>query len=407
MLRPFNPLRDRESTRRIWNEIGWLETGKEEIVDRWVDAGRALVSEVGGEAECLVCTAPGNFNYLDKTLHASLVTGVTTSRVARKQGLALRATAQAVAEDVMDGAIVAALGMFDQGFYNRLGFGTGSYELSVAFDPALLNIQNAHRIPQRLTSDDWELVHAARLARPTRHGQCTVINSVGSWGPMTESSEGFGLGYRDASTGELTHHFWGRAKGEHGPYRILWFVYHNRDQFLELMSVLQSIGDQVRAVKMPEPQGIQLQDLMKYPFKQAQISQGSKYAAGITAKAYFQYRICNLERCLAQTQLPGIPVRFNLELSDPIADYLPDDSLWRGVSGSYVITLGTESTATRGQDTALPTLKTTVNAFTRLWLGVRPASGLALTDDLVAPHELIKELDQLLRLPTPRNDWDF
>ncbi len=28
-----------------------------------------------------------------------------------------------------DGALVSGLGMFDQGFYNHLGFGTGGYEM--------------------------------------------------------------------------------------------------------------------------------------------------------------------------------------------------------------------------------------------------------------------------------------
>jgi hypothetical protein len=48
-----------------------------------------------------------------------------------------------------------------------------------------------------------------------------------------------------------------------------------------------------------------------------------------------------------------------------------------------------------------------VGAFTRLWLGVRPASGLAITDDLCAPPALLDQLDRVLRLPEPKPDWDF
>jgi len=55
----------------------------------------------------------------------------------------------------------------------------------------------------------------------------------------------------------------------------------------------------------------------------------------------------------------------------------------------------------------LPTMTASVNAFTRLWLGVRPASSLRFTDDLDAPAGLIETLDSVLRLPAPRPDWDF
>ena len=38
---------------------------------------------------------------------------------------------------------------------------------------------------------------------------------------------------------------------------------------------------------------------------------------------------------------------------------------------------------------------------------VYPAAGLAATDDLAAPPELLEKLDSLLRLPVPKPDWDF
>ena len=406
MLRPFDPTKDRDATIRIWDEVGWLEFSSEEIVNRWVDAGRAMVAEVAGEAECLVCTAPGTVAYQNEALPASLFTGVTTSRVARKQGLALRVTARCVMEGVQDGAIVAALGMFEQGFYNQVGFGSGSYEIAVTLDPARLNVPGRHRTPERLTKGDSAVVHAARLARPAAHGNCTVFPEVGSWGPMNEG-KGFGLGYRDKATGELTHHFWCKPRGEHGPYRIAWMVYHNREQFLELLSVIRSIGDQVRAIKIPEPADIQLQDMMQQPFKQIQISDKSGVAAGIDARAHFQYRICDLAACMARTHLPGERVTFNLELTDPIATHLPEDSAWRGIAGIYRVTLGPESESVVGHDAGLPTLHATVGAFTRLWLGVKPATGLSLTDDLSGPSDLLSQLDRLIRLPTPRNDWDY
>ena len=45
-------------------------------------------------------------------------------------------------------------------------------------------------------------------------------------------------------------------------------AYQTGEQFLELMALLRSLGDQVRLVRMNEPPGIQLQDLMIQPFKQ-------------------------------------------------------------------------------------------------------------------------------------------
>jgi hypothetical protein len=127
----------------------------------------------------------------------------------------------------------------------------------------------------------------------------------------------------------------------------------------------------------------------------------------IHALANWQMRICDLPGCLAQTCLPGDGIDFNLVLSDPIARFLPDDAPWRGVAGDYVVTLGPSSRADPGTDSSLPTLAASVGAFTRLWFGVRPATGLAVTDELSGPPELLDALDRALRLPDPQLDWDF
>ena len=61
-----------------------------------------------------------------------------------------------------------------------------------------------------------------------------------------------------------------------------------------------------------------------------------------------------------------------------------------------------------GSASNLQTLKASVGAFTRLWRGGRPAAGLATTDDLQAPPELLEKLDSHLRLPTPGlGGWQF
>ena len=193
-----------------------------------------------------------------------------------------------------------------------------------------------------------------------------------------------------------------------GPYNIGFMVYQTGDQLHELMSLIRNLGDQVLAVKMVEPPHIQIQDLIVQPFKQRTQTQNSPFAAGMRFAAYSQARICDLPACMERTHLPtGAGVRFNLTLSDPIAAVLDETSPWRGVGGEYIVTLGPSSGAEKGHDAALPTLTATVNAFTRLWLGVRPASSLAVTDDLYGPAGLLDQLDWALLLPEPKLDWDF
>jgi len=95
IIRPYNHDTDKDAVHRIWREVGWLDKGEEEAMDHIVTAGRATVAELDGSAECMVLTAPGAVRYLDCDLPFCGVTGVTTSHVARKQGLASRTAAQA------------------------------------------------------------------------------------------------------------------------------------------------------------------------------------------------------------------------------------------------------------------------------------------------------------------------
>jgi len=407
----YDPNKDRDAIRRIWHEVGWLEKGKEqqkEAMDLIVECGRALVAKINEEAECLALTAPSTVRYLDQDLPLSAVTGVTTSRVARKQGLAIRLTALAVATDVADGALVSGLGIFEQGYYNQLGFGTGGYEHWIGFDPARLTVAVKARIPRRITSDDWAMVHTARLARFRGHGSCNLNPPEITRADMLWAENGFGLGYCDGPEGELTHHFWCGVKDvEHGPYNIEWISFQTPNQFLELMALIQSLGDQVRLVRMREPQGIQLQDMIEQPFKQRQVSEKSKFESHMRAIAYWQMRICDLPGCLERTHLRGNEVRFNLTLTDPIERFLDESAPWHGIAGDYVVTLGPSSGAEPGTDASLPTLTASVGAFTRMWLGVRPATGLAVTDEFSGPPELLEKLDRVLRLPEPKPDWDF
>ena len=404
-FRAYEPHRDQSAVQRIWQEIGWLEKGKEAALDVFLGGSRVMVAQVNGAAECVVLSAAGTIRYLDQDQPFAAVTGVSTSRVARKQGLASRLTARVVADEVAGGASVVGLGMFEQGYYNQLGFGTGGYEHWIGFDPARLKVEVKPRIPRRISGDDWAAVHASRLARLRGHGACSFVSPALTQAEMMLTDKGFGLGFRSGD--ELTHHVWCTAKGvESGPYTVLWMSFRDADQFLELMALIKSLGDQVRLVRMREPPGIQMQDMIEQPFKQRQISAKSDFEANTRAVACWQMRICDLEACMEGTRLRGDTVRFNLCLSDPI-ERLLSDGPWRGVGGEYVVTLGPVSRAEPGRDAKLPTLTTSVGAFTRMWLGVRPATGLAVTDDLAGPRGLLERLDWVLCIPEPKPDWDF
>jgi hypothetical protein len=408
--RPYESERDKHACYRIWQEVGWVHDEPVDGLDWfWTHGGSAFVAEMAGEAECLVTSAPGDVRYQEELLPFLCITGVTTSRLGRKQKLAGRLTAATVAEGVAAGAIVAGLGMFEQGYYNRLGFGTGAYEHFVALPVPELKVNVTPRVPKRLTLDDWEAIHAARLKRRRGHGSGSLFPPGFTRGRMHDSDgKAFGLGYADDPDGGLSHLVWCSARNVgHGPYDVKYLIYRTREQFLELMALLKSLGDQVFSIKVHEPPEVQLQDLVHQPFRNHDITRGSSHQIDLGAAAWWQMRICDLPACLAQTHLRGESVRFNLVLSDPIARYLPEDAPWRGVAGEYVVTLGPESTAEPGQDASLPTMRTTVNAFTRLWLGVRPASGLAMTDEIEAPEGLLEALDDLIRLPAPHADWDY
>ncbi|MEA2000534.1 MAG: hypothetical protein U9N84_01405, partial [Actinomycetota bacterium] len=251
-------------------------------------------------------------------------------------------------------------------------------------------------------------IHQSRLARRRGHGACNLDALAATRAELLWTSNGVGLGYPDGPDGEIAHHIWFSAKDmENGPWNAWWMAYQTTQQFLELMALVGSLGDQVKLVRLREPAGIQVQDLIRQPFRRSRISEKSPFEARTRASAYFQLRICDLEACLAATKLETSPIRFNLELTDPIESLLDGDGTWRGIGGDYVVTLGPESSAARGSDPTLPILTASVGAFSRLWMGVRPATGLTVTDDLEGPAELLEQLDQTLRLPVPSPDWDF
>jgi hypothetical protein len=405
----YDSARDKAAAHRIWTEVGWLNDAVTlDQLDRFITGcGYGFVCELNGEAECLVLTTKGDLRYLRETLPLACVTGVTTSRIARKQKFAGRLTATAIATEAAEGAAVASLGIFDQGYYNKLGFGNGSYDRLVKFATGDLNMEMTPRVPLRLTLEDWPRIHAARLKRRRIHGSASLFAPEFTMGRMHYGKNQFGLGYADDPDGGLSHLIFCNANDiERGPYSIQYLIYRTREQLIELLALLKSMSDQVYTAEVYEPAEVQLTDFLRQPFRAYRIN-GGAHKTGIDAYPWWQMRICDLQACLAQTHLPWGEVRFNLSLTDPIERYLDESVSWRGVAGEYVVTLGRDSGAEVGRDATLPTLRASVNVFTRLWLGVRPATGLSISDELQGPPELLEALDDVIRVPQPKPDWDF
>ena len=349
-FREYHAETDRAAVHRIWHECGWLEKGKEEALDLLLTNHRTWVAEVGGQPECQAQTAAATFRYLEEELPASIVTTVTTSHVARKRGAPKRLLARLLALNAAEGALLSSLGIFDQGFYNHLGFGTGSYENSFDFDPATLTVESRFRVPRRLTPEDWPALHAARWRDAAAHGKCNLLSPVKTRTETTFGKNGFGLGYCDGPEGALSHYLWLTADNlESGPYQVGWTVFQTLAQFRELMSLLRGFEDQVRLISLREPPGIQFQDLLSRPFRTRAITKRSAFENDCHAWAYWQIRMLDLAGCLARTHLPGPRGASTSCSRDPIEKLFEDDAPWRGIGGEYVVVAGEESSAAPGQ----------------------------------------------------------
>ncbi|MFK7862792.1 MAG: GNAT family N-acetyltransferase [Pseudohongiellaceae bacterium] len=409
-FRPYNAKLDKAASRRIWREIGWIDyddKDDEKYLHTFLASSDVMVAEIDGHAECLVAAENGSIRHLEKDLPLNIIAAVTTSHIARKQGFASHLTAQLIAAAAEKGAAVSALGMFEQGFYSRLGFGTGPYEHTVSFEPARIKSRVRARVPLRIGIKDYKDCHNALMNRWRGHGSVQVFPAKSFKAEMGWTEQGFGLGYRD-SNGCLSHFFWGSTKGEHGPYKITAIAYQNRDQLLELMALIKGLGDQVYTVEMNEPAFVQLQDMIASPFRGQARSENSEHEEYNSAEAYWQIRINDVLECIAQTCLANrSTLSFNLTLTDPIDQYLDKSQAWQGVAGQYTVHLGPNSEAKRGVQQGLPTLTASVGAFSRLWLGAASANSIATADELTASQQLLDQLDVTLALPLPKVGWDF
>ena len=402
-LQPYESDRDLDAIIRIWREVGWLDSseGERRALEAFLSTGHGRVAIVDDAAKCLVHWTPGSIRYVDRNLPLCVITAVTTGRVGRKQGLATALTAAALVDGAASGAAVSALGMFEQGFYDRFGFGTGSYEHQLTFDPGSLNIDVPYRRPIRLTSEDWADVHVAMTGRLRSRGGVVLDPPRIMEAELGWMKSPFGLGY--LTDGRLTHLVMGSAVSENGPYRIPWMAYETAEQLLELLALLKSLADQVSSVKMTEPPEIQLQDLLRNPIRQRIRTEKSVHETNHRALAWWQLRILDLAACVEARRWQGEDVAFSLDLRDPLDDLIAN----AGIGGEYTVTVGDPSGVTPGRAKGLPVLSATVNAFSRAWFGVRPPTSLAITDDLQAPPELLAALDAALTMPPPRVGWSF
>jgi hypothetical protein len=396
-IRPYRPS-DLAAVQRIWKECGWVDSDEEaNALEHFFADPAGIVATMGGEAECSGTSHAGVIGYAGGDLPLASISSITTSRLGRKQGLAKGVTARLLSDAANDGAAVALLGIFEQGFYDQLGFGTGPYTIHYRFDPASLTVPYPDRAPVRLGPEDWEEIAACLASRKRSHGGVAIESKTVYRAELAWVSSGFGLGFR-SDDGELTHLLYCTAKGESGPYRVDITAYRDAAGLMELLGLVRSLGDQVRAVTLMEPPEVQLQDLIRHPNRQRIVTRGTDYATGGSALAWWQLRILDLEACIAARVWTGTPVRFNLELDDPMSRM---DETWDGIGGSYTVEISENSKVAPGTAADLPSLRASVADLSRMWIGARSASALSATGGLSGPPGLLADLDEAFRLPRP------
>lgn len=407
--RAYDEERDLDALTRMWREVGWIDRDDDDDVvglQEFLAAAPTSVADVRGDAECAVSRSTGSIRHEDTDLPLCIVAAVTTSHVGRRQGLASGLVAETLAAGVQEGAAVAALGMFDQGFYDRFGFGTSGYAHRWTFDPATLKVPVPEDPPVRLSIDDADEMHALLVRRGRGHGSVVVDPVDALRAELRWMDDLFALGFR-ADDGRLTSFVAGSAKDEFGPYEIEWMAYEDAGALLDLIGLLRALGDQVGCVIInAEPVEIQLQDLLETPMRARRAFRragGSEVAHEAFAEQ--QIRILDLRACVEAVRLRTPTVVFGLRLTDPLADIA--GTPWSGVGGEYTVRFGPESTLIDGFEPGLPILDASINAFSRLWMGERPASSLALTDLLDGPAGLLGDLDRSLRLPRSFAGWVF
>lgn len=407
IFRDYDKEKDKKDAYRLWLESGWVEDEKKDkkSFDAFVDCSYSKVVEHNGAPECLVISTPGTMVFGMEELKLNAIAAVTVGRVLRKQGAAAKLLASMLKDGFDQGFDVAGLGMFEQGFYNRLGFATMGYEQWISFDPARLKIYKKGGAPIRLGYNDWKEMHECICSRIKQHGFITLDRPEILKGELGWLKNFFALGYR--KNGKLTHYItFSTEDVEHGPYTVNWMSYQNYDQFLELLGIIKSLEDQVRSIEMKEPAFIQMQDFIDRPFQLRMITEKGKKESTVSSIAYQQLRICNLKKCIEKVHYEGKSYSFNLSLTDPLLDFIEDEN-FKGSSGNYTVSIGEESSITEGLSDGLPLIKGSINGFSRLWIGVISARTISLSEDLQIDKSLIQCLDKTFYRPDVKSDWDY
>lgn len=405
-IRPFEIERDLAAVKKIWQEVGWVEDENDLAqLDHFFADGNTIVATVNDQPECSVHTLTGNMQIAKTQLPMLAVTAVTTSHLGRGRAFAQKLTAQQVIRAQNEGMSLTALGMFDQGFYDRLGFATGAYEQEIAFDPGSLKVDIPTRPAVRLTLGESAEMHAAMRKRFRSHGSVVLDSPTVFRAELGFGEKSFGLGFRDAD-GVLSHFMWldPQDNPAHGPYEVRYMAYRKPEDILELLGLLKSLSDQIYSVSMIEPPELQMQMLLARPLRNMDLSKGSKHESRLRSFAWWQARILDMAQVVPALADASQSLEFEARVTDPLAKF--DSNA--GIGGTWHLTLGPGAKAERcAEGSGLPVLTTSVNALSRLLLGVGAASRLALTDELSASVDLLAELDAALHLPSPVVGWDF
>jgi predicted acetyltransferase len=405
--RKFDFKKDKDAVYTILNEVGWVhDKKKDKYLNKFLPKANTIVMDIYEQAEVFATSSKGSIRYQEETLKLCAITGVSASLLARKQGYAGNLTATRLALDAEKGAEVGALCIFDQGYYNKLGFSNGNCENLVSFTPSTLKIDRKVKTPVRITEKDYKQIHENRVNRLPNH--CAVtLPEYATQAELGDKNKNMGFGYFD-DKGNLTHHIWLHGKGkEQGPLWVQWLAYENLDQLMDLLALLKSFEEQIMMIRMVEPAFIQMQDFIEKPYHIKAMTRKAENQNYIYTTAFWQLRILNLQKCLKKTHLNCEDFSFNLQLTDPIGKYVAEDVKWKGITGDYVIKLGKDSSAKKGKQPNLPTLKASVGAFTRMWFGIMPASSLVYSDGIDASEKLLMKLDRAFLLPDAHVDWGF
>ncbi len=417
-FRIADPKADINAVLGLFRKAGWVsgfkkelfadDSRSKEIVAAFLEDSYAYLACYDGIVESVAQTHQGTIQQTDTILPLCAVTAVICGYVLRKQKATSIALARVLADRAKAGDAFAMLGIFDQGFYDRLGFGTNPYEYEFYIDPRDLNVPKISRPPKEFSLDDFKAIYRSRCRAHSMHGVCTISSEAMVKGEMIfhDEKNGFVLGYTNEE-GEITHHLFANFEDEHGPGGIHWLVFQNEQQLLELLQIVKSLSDQIYSFWLLQPPQIRLQDYLHEPFRSTELTKGGKLPAKTEAYGFSQLRVLDIAQAVAATHFSGETVSLNIQIDDPIERFLENDSAWRGVGGEYVLHLGEESSISPGRHPNYESISLSVNDFSRMLHGSISPAQLCFMQKMKASEGLLKKLTRVFNLPEPHPQWLF